>query len=50
MSKKTTEKVAVLGEDAQLLEYFQKFNLIKEYGGDSDPLQAIGADLKSIDI
>lgn len=38
MSKKTSDKVRVLGDDSELLQYISKENLIKEYGGDSDPL------------
>lgn len=46
MSEKTSKKVRVLAEDSDLLQFFNKQNLIKEYGGDSDPLQNTGANLK----
>ena len=37
MSKKTKEKVRVLGKEADLMMYFNKQSLILEYGGTSDP-------------
>lgn len=36
MSKKTNEKIQVLADDSELLNYFAKDSLIKEYGGTSE--------------
>ena len=47
LSEKTANKVKVLAEDRQLLDFFEKPKLLSHYGGTSEPFGQLGDGMKN---